>query len=267
MVCTIAITSFKKHTENKNICQLTFLVLLSAISSFELYFDFSILRVGYIIMASLINTENEQEAMKKKFDSEQSFFQKRNNDPSKPLLSTSLNVHNANDGEHSFFCCTPFQFRFRVVILIFICLITYGSYFSYDNPGALTVYFKKHICHNDTENYLALYSVYSWPNTIQPFIGGWIIDSYLGVGKSAVIFSGLVLVGSAIVALSGSLYDVFPSESYVPFYIAVLGRFVFGLGGESLSVAQSTMTGKWFRGHQLATAFAITLSFSRGKYE
>ena len=118
-------------------------------------------------MASLINTENEQETMKKKIDSEQSFFQKRNNDPSKPLLSTSLNVHNANDGEHSFFCCTPFQFRFRVLILIFICLITYGSYFSYDNPGALTVYFKKHICHNDTENYLALYSVYSWPNTIQ----------------------------------------------------------------------------------------------------
>lgn len=212
-------------------------------------------------MSALMNTEIEQEATNKTVGSEQSFNNTQKNDPSRPLLGTSLNVD-----EHSFLCCTPFQFRYRVVILIFICLITYGSYFSYDNPGALTEYFKQHICHNDTVNYLALYSVYSWPNTIQPFIGGWIIDSYLGVGKAAVVFSGLVLVGSSIVALSGSLYDVFPSESYVPFYIAVLGRFVFGLGGESLSVAQSTMTGKWFRGHQLATAFAITLSFSRGTY-
>ena len=152
---------------------------------------------------------------------------------------------------------------YRVFLLIFICLLTYGSYFSYDNPGALTAYFKKYICHHDELKYLALYSVYSWPNTIQPFIGGWIIDSYLGVGKAAVVFSGLVLLGSGVVALSGTLYSVFPADSYVPFYIAILGRFIFGLGGESLSVAQSTMTGKWFRGHQLATAFAITLSFSR----
>ena len=66
-------------------------------------------------------------------------------------------------------------------------------------------------------------------------------------------------------ATAGSLYSIFPADSYVPFYIAIFGRFVFGLGGESLSVAQSTMTGKWFRGHdgflQIATAFAITLSF------
>ena len=197
------------------------------------------------------------------YDSAQSYFKENKNDPSKPLLQRGDANDNFDEKKYAFFCCTPYDYVYRVILLIFICLLTYGSYFSYDNPGALTAYFKKYICHHDELKYLALYSIYSWPNTIQPFIGGWIIDSYLGVGKSAVVFSGLVLLGSGVVALSGTLYSVFPSESYVPFYIAILGRFIFGLGGESLSVAQSTMTGKWFRGHQLATAFAITLSFSR----
>ena len=210
-------------------------------------------------------TDFKSPELNKKFNSAHSFFKENKNDPSKPLLRRTDDVD--DEGGYSFCCCTPFSETFRIFVLIFSCLLTYGSYYSYDNPAALTEYFKQHLCHNDTFNYLALYSVYSWPNTIQPFIGGWIIDSYLGVGKAAVVFSGLVLLGTAIVATAGSLYSIFPADSYVPFYIAIFGRFVFGLGGESLSVAQSTMTGKWFRGHdgflQIATAFAITLSFSR----
>ena len=61
----------------------------------------------------------------------------------------------------------------------------------------------------------------------QPFIGGWIIDSYLGVGKAAV---GR-LFGSGVVALSATLHSAFPPDSYVPFYIAILGRFILDLAG------------------------------------
>jgi MFS family permease len=160
-------------------------------------------------------------------------------------------------------CCTPFDTSYRIVILVCSCLLTYGSYFIYDNPGALTNEFKEHLCHNSTLSYLAMYSVYSWPNTVQPFIGGWLVDSYLGVGKASIVFSGLVMLGGVVVALSAILAKAVPTKSYVPLYVAIAGRFVFGLGGESLSVAQSTMIGRWFKGHQLATAFAITLSFSR----
>jgi hypothetical protein len=38
---------------------------------------------------------------------------------------------------------------------------------------------------------------------------------------------------------------------------------VFGLGGESVSVAQSAITARWFKGAEVATAFGIALSFSR----
>eukprot|EP00026_Physarum_polycephalum_P007484 Phypoly_transcript_07546.p1 GENE.Phypoly_transcript_07546~~Phypoly_transcript_07546.p1 ORF type:complete len:347 (+),score=24.74 Phypoly_transcript_07546:574-1614(+) len=40
-------------------------------------------------------------------------------------------------------------------------------------------------------------------------------------------------------------------------------NYVHSLGGESLSVAQSTFAAKWFKGNELALAFGITLSFSR----
>lgn len=39
--------------------------------------------------------------------------------------------------------------------------------------------------------------------------------------------------------------------------------FHYSLGGESLSVAQSTYVAKWFKGNELAMAFGITLSSSR----
>jgi hypothetical protein len=32
------------------------------------------------------------------------------------------------------------------------------------------------------------------------------------------------------------------------YYLALVGRFVFGLGGESLTVAQNTYTARWFEG-------------------
>ena len=37
-------------------------------------------------------------------------------------------------------CCVwmdPHSFKFRVLVLMCSCLITFGSYFQYDNPGAL----------------------------------------------------------------------------------------------------------------------------------
>ncbi len=41
------------------------------------------------------------------------------------------------------------------------------------------------------------------------------------------------------------------------------GRVVFGLGGESMSVAQSAIISKWFKGKELAMALGFNLSVSR----
>jgi MFS family permease len=87
----------------------------------------------------------------------------------------------------------------------------------------------------DDAQYSVLYSIYSWPNTVQVFFGGFIIDKYLGIRKGALVFGTLVLLGQAVWAVSAF------NESYV---LAVIGRFVFGLGGETLGVCQSIYTAR-----------------------
>lgn len=51
--------------------------------------------------------------------------------------------------------------------------------------------------------------------------------------------------------------------SFKLYWLAIVGRFVFGLGGESLTVAQNTFTARWFEGKQLAFAFGTVVAFSR----
>jgi len=43
----------------------------------------------------------------------------------------------------------------------------------------------------------------------------------------------------------------------------LVGRVVFGLGGESMSVAQSTIVASWFKGKELALAYGLNISVSR----
>ena len=43
----------------------------------------------------------------------------------------------------------------------------------------------------------------------------------------------------------------------------MIGRFVFGLGGESMTVAQSAIVSSWFQGKELSFAFGINLSVAR----
>jgi len=141
--------------------------------------------------------------------------------------------------------------------LFFICWLTFGSYWVYDTPGAIGLQLRAWF--GDTYNYtnaanLDLYSVYSYPNVILAFFGGFIVDKVTGVRVGAGIFCGLILVGQIIfsLAIQNKLY-----------WLAVCGRFIYGLGGESLTVAQNTFTARWFEGKKLATAFGLVVAFSR----
>ena len=181
--------------------------------------------------------------------------------PSTNLLITPANgVTASSTTPPTVSCCHPSTRLFRSLILFLACTLTFGSYFSYDNPGALTEAFKHRLCQNSTTKYEWMYSIYSWPNTIQPFIGGYIIDNVLGVRRAAIIFCALIALGTAIVALSATL--TFPHDSVYPFYIAIFGRFVFGLGGESLTVTQNTFVARWFSGAEVR----FTTSSCYGNY-
>ena len=43
----------------------------------------------------------------------------------------------------------------------------------------------------------------------------------------------------------------------------MLGRFIFGLGGECMTVAQSAIVSSWFAGKELSFAFGLNLSVAR----
>jgi len=73
--------------------------------------------------------------------------------------------------------------------------------------------------HMSTSKFVLLYSIYSWPNVILCFIGGFLLDSVFGIRLGTVIYMGLTLIGQIIFA-SGAMIDAF--------WLMMLGRFVFG---------------------------------------
>ncbi len=140
----------------------------------------------------------------------------------------------------------------RWLTLFLACMLNFGNYFCYDNPQALEDDLEKRIPLT-TFDYDILYSVYSFPNIILPFFGGLLIDK-IGVRVALIGFAGLLIVGQTVVAFGAS---------HQSFAMMVTGRVIFGLGGESLTVAQSAITAKWFKGKEVAFAMGATLCVAR----
>lgn len=150
-------------------------------------------------------------------------------------------------------CCNPASPVHRFIALIFMCLLGFGSYFCYDNPGALRDHFKPDLDINTTQ-FTLLYSIYSWPNVVLCFIGGFLIDRVFGIRMGTIIYLFVLLVGQILFA-TGAILD--------RFWIMVVGRFIFGIGAESLAVAQNNYAVVWFKGKELNMVFGLQLSFAR----
>mmetsp|Transcript_56244 Transcript_56244/g.137950 ORF Transcript_56244/g.137950 Transcript_56244/m.137950 type:complete len:743 (+) Transcript_56244:81-2309(+) len=151
-------------------------------------------------------------------------------------------------------CWHPTRFPYKATVLFLQCMLTFGSFYCYDIPGALKGRFFKRFPGLTQFDYNLMYSLYSWPNTVQVFFGGYIIDKYVGVRWGCLICALLGLGGQLLVTI-GVQTESLPT--------VLVGRFIFGMGGETLCVAQSAYVAKWFKGSELATAFGICLSFSR----
>lgn len=155
-------------------------------------------------------------------------------------------------------------------------LLFAGSYFCFDNPGALQDDFKTDL-HMPTSQFVLLYSIYSWPNVILCFIGGFLLDSVFGIRLGTIIYMGLTLIGQIIFATGATINT---------FWLMMVGRFVFGyvsfhevfeifcdfginfnifysIGAESLAVAQNSYAVLWFKGKELNLVFGLQLSFAR----
>lgn len=103
------------------------------------------------------------------------------------------------------------------------------------------------------EEFNLIYSVYSLPNTIVPFVGGFVIDK-LGIRIGNFVFVSIILVGQSVVFVAAVIRN-FPT--------LLGGRAFYSLGDENLGVCQSAIVSKWFYGKELGFAMGINVSFSR----
>src|SRR5579862_6637848 len=138
---------------------------------------------------------------------------------------------------------------YRWMVLVFLSLAMFGSYYAYDALSPLADVLKRQLGFSDL-NIGFLQMMYSFPNIFTVVIGGFIIDR-LGLRKALMIFAVLSFVGPAITAISGHLS------------VMATGRLIFGMGAESLNVAVTTALARWFRGKELSFAFGLNLTASR----
>lgn len=143
----------------------------------------------------------------------------------------------------------PSRKPFRFSILLFVSLLTYGSYFAYDGLSAIAPIL---ISSFDVTRaaFGATKTIYSVAAILCLLIGGILIDR-IGTRRASLLFSSLIVLGALIMAFAKNIWMIY------------IGMFFFGAGSETLIIAQSSIISRWFKGKELAFAFGIALTVSR----
>ncbi len=137
----------------------------------------------------------------------------------------------------------------RWAAMLFMSLAMFGNYYVYDSIAPIADLLKSQLAFSD-EKIGQLYSIYSVAAVIVLLISGVVIDR-VGTKVSTFVFGVLCLVGGILTAVSAD------------FRIMLAGRFILGLGAESLIVAVTTAMAKWFKGKELGLAFGVNLTIAR----
>src|SRR5258708_14010222 len=85
---------------------------------------------------------------------------------------------------------------YRWLVLIFVSLAMFGSYYVYDALSPLADVLKQQLGFTDLDIGF-LQAIYSFPNIFTVLVGGFVIDR-IGLRKSLMIFAVLSFVGPAI---------------------------------------------------------------------
>ena len=126
-----------------------------------------------------------------------------------------------------------------------------------------------------------LYGWYSWPSIFLGFIGGYLLDNIFGLRFGAALACLFVVIGQVFLSL-GNAFEIFNTIAYISdrdvpnqwlksyegsflgiIELCYFGRFIFGCGGETLSVAQKGFIAQWFDQKSLNFVLGLQLSFAR----
>jgi MFS family permease len=143
--------------------------------------------------------------------------------------------------------------RMRWWILAFVSLLMFGNYYVYDSVAPVAEQLSRELGFSDTQ-IGSLNAIYSLPNIFLVMIGGLIVDRF-GAARVALWTTAICLIGAVLTALQGS------------FATMVAGRFLFGVGAETMLVATTVTLGVWFSRGGVAFAMAAALAVARlGSY-
>jgi MFS family permease len=98
-----------------------------------------------------------------------------------------------------------------------------------------------------------MFSLYSFPNIILPFIAGIIITKF---GNNCMLLSTTILV-----TLGQIFFTIGILNENI--FLTLVGRFLFGVGGESNGIPLNSLIIKWFDKSNLA--FSLGLNISGGR--
>lgn len=137
-------------------------------------------------------------------------------------------------------------------MLLLSGLILFSFYFVYDIPSALS-----HQVGFDSKpgieyKITLLYSVYSLPNIVVPVFFGWITH----IRKSTMAKLLCVFVFAGHLVFTAGVWTR-------SFKTMLVGRFLFGIGGESFAVIQNKLISYEFKGKELGLAMGIFSSIAR----
>ena len=130
------------------------------------------------------------------------------------------------------------------VALYLMTTIPLGSTYVYNLPQALQTQLMSPPFNLSYVEFNSFYSIYSFPNIIIPVLSSYIIH-IIGLRTSVIIYSLLIVLGQAI--LTAGVF--WKSLAWMLF-----GRIIYALGAESLTVAQSVISTKWFSSQKLTSA-------------
>lgn len=135
------------------------------------------------------------------------------------------------------------------LILISVLFANYGNYYNYDVPQELSEQFIQEFG-TSQEQLNLLYSVYSVSNIFLSLITSWIIN-LIGLGVFNILFNSLVFFGTVVVFLG-----VFVKR----YWVILLGRLIFGFGGELSIVAAISILERHFKGGMFSLVNSISIS-------
>jgi MFS family permease len=136
---------------------------------------------------------------------------------------------------------------FRFLMLFFTICVVFSGYFSYDLPGVTSEELKREPLRLSNVQLGLLFSVYALPNSFLPLFSGMFF-TVLGVWRGVILIGCIISLGVFIVAVGVSLNS---------FWIMLVGRIVYGIGGESMFVGVDVLATEWFKEHELGLAYGL----------